>query len=603
MNNKNNTQIPPVSVRGHGKRNIIVQKPKNTRATLKRLWKYLSKHKFKIFCIFLFVAFTTITNLLSTRIIGIAIDNYIIKANFNGLFKIIIVLLILYVLASLLNWLQILISVNLAQFTVKEIRDELFEKIQHLPLKFFDTNSHGEIMSRITNDVDNIANSLNVSLSQAVSSLLTVIGILFFMITISPVLTLISLITIPTLALITSKITKYSRKYFKAQQDILGKLNGKVEEVISGQKVVKVFIKEEDEIKEFEDINQSLKYAGVMANIFGGIMGPVSTFINNLGYALVAAAGGIMVINGKINIGSVTSFLLYTRQFGRPFNEISQQFNALLSAVAGAERVFDIIDQLPEPADDKNAVELKNIKGQVKFKNVDFSYEPNNPILKNISLTADPGQTIALVGPTGAGKTTIINLLTRFYDIQKGEILIDNTNITHIKRDNLRSSLGIVLQDTYLFSGTIKDNIKYGRLNADDSEIIGAAKLANAHEFIRRLPNGYDTILEEDANTLSQGQKQMIAIARAILANPAILILDEATSNVDTRTEVKIQEAMLNLMKGKTSFVIAHRLSTIRNADSIVVINNGEIEEKGTHTELLNKKGFYYTLYMNQFSE
>lgn len=601
MNEKEKAPTPPMHGGRHA-RGLPVQKPKDIRKTLKKLWKYLSVYKIKLFLVFLFVTLTTIANLVSTRLIGVAIDSYIIKADVQGLLRIVFVLLALYVCCSLFTWLQMTLCVNIAQFTVSEIRRDLFDRLQSLPLKYFDTHTHGEIMSRITNDVDNIANSLNVSLSQAVQSFLSIIGTFVFMLLISPVLTLINLVTIPLLTILTSFVTKHSRKYFKEQQKVLGQLNGKIEEVISGQKVVKVFVKEQGEIEEFSRYNKNLNEIGIKAQIFSGVIGPISTLINNIGYGLVAVVGGVLSLFGIIEFGSITSFLIYSKHFGRPFNELASQYNMLLSAIAGAERVFEVIEQKPEPPDEADAVELKDVTGRVSFENVYFEYENENPILKNINLDVKPGQTIALVGPTGAGKTTIINLLTRFYDIQKGSIAIDNTDITHIKRDSLRSTLGIVLQDTYLFSGTIMENIRYGRLNASDSEVKNAAVLSNAHEFIRRLPNGYDTVLSEDDDSLSQGQKQMLAIARAILADPAILILDEATSNVDTRTEVKIQQAMLNLMKGRTSFVIAHRLSTIRNADMIVVINDGTVIEKGTHSELLSKKGFYYNLYMNQFA-
>ena len=428
---------------------------------------------------------------------------------------------------------------------------------------------------------------------------MTIIGIFIFMLVLNPILTVVTVATIPFLFLMTKFITKRSRVYFVKQQVALGALNGNIEEVISGQKVVKTFVKEKYELEKMEVLNQELKKVGTNAQIFSGFMGPCSTFINSCSYALIVVVGALV----GITPGVITSFLIYSRQFGRPFNEIATQYNTLLSAVAGAERVFTVMEQLPEPADDEDAIELKDINGRVDFDDVCFSYEEGHPILKNINLYAKSGQTIALVGPTGAGKTTIINLLTRFYDIQSGSIKIDGTDIRKIKRNSLRETLGIVLQDSYLFTGTIMENIRYGRLDATDEEVIEAAKLAQAHEFIRRLNNGYDTELSEDTDTLSQGQKQMIAIARTILADPKILVLDEATSNVDTRTEVKIQRAMLNLMEGRTSFVIAHRLSTIRNADLIAVLKDGEIIERGNHTELLEKKGFYYSLYMNQFSE
>ena len=564
---------------GRGDRHAAPQKPKNTMATLKKLWKYISVHKVKLIIVFFLVLFTTLTTLISTRAVGTAIDNYVLPGKFGDLAKVIAGLVVLYLLSALFTWLQTQLCVNLAQNTVFEIRKDLFNKLQTLPLKYFDTNSKGDIMSRVTNDVDAIANSLNVSLVQAVQSLMTIIGIFIFMLVLNPILTVVTVATIPFLFLMTKFITKRSRVYFVKQQVALGALNGNIEEVISGQKVVKTFVKEKYELEKMEVLNQELKKVGTNAQIFSGFMGPCSTFINSCSYALIVVVGG------------------------RPFNEIATQYNSLLSAVAGAERVFTVMEQLPEPADDENAIELKDINGRVDFDDVCFSYEEGHPILKNINLYAKSGQTIALVGPTGAGKTTIINLLTRFYDIQSGSIKIDGTDIRKIKRNSLRETLGIVLQDSYLFTGTIMENIRYGRLDATDEEVIEAAKLAQAHEFIRRLNNGYDTELSEDTDTLSQGQKQMIAIARTILADPKILVLDEATSNVDTRTEVKIQRAMLNLMEGRTSFVIAHRLSTIRNADLIAVLKDGEIIERGNHTELLEKKGFYYSLYMNQFSE
>lgn len=599
-NDKMRNSLP---MRKRNMRMMTIKKPKNTKDTLKRLWNTISGQRIKLVIVTVFVILSTLANLLGTWLVGFSIDNFISKSDFNGLFKILIVLTFVYILGAVLNRIQIVLSVKISQTVVTDLRKQLFEKFQLLPLKFFDTTPHGDLMSRATNDVDTIANSLNTSISQLISSLITIIGSLFFMLVLSPILTVVALVSLPIFFAITSFITRRSKVFFKNQQDMLGSLNAKIEETIPSQKVVKVFVKENDEIKEFEKLNNALNKVGIKAQIFSGLMGPVSTMINGINFALISCVGAILAIYNLISVGGITSFVMYTKQFSRPFNELANQYNTLLLALVGAERVFNVLDEKPEPADKDNAVELGNIKGNVDLKNVTFSYTDEKVILKNINLSAKSGQTIALVGPTGAGKTTIINLLTRFYDIQKGEITIDNINIQNIKRNSLRKSLGIVLQDTYLFTGTIMDNIKYGNLNATEQKIKEAAILANAHEFIRRLPDGYNTILTEDDDSLSQGQKQMIAIARAILANPSILILDEATSNVDTRTEVKIQNAMLNLMKGRTSFVIAHRLSTIRNADLIAVINNGEIIERGNHKELLSKKGFYYNLYMNQFNE
>lgn len=601
MGKENTTFTPMVPGPAPGKgirRSMTVVKPKSLSKSLKKLWKYISKHKIKLFMVVFFVAFSTLTNLYTTSVVGTAIDNYILPGKFNELLKLIAVLAVLYITTSLFTWLQTQLCVNIAQNTVFEIRKDLFAELQTLPLKYFDTHSKGDIMSRITNDVDAIANSLNVSLSQAIQSLLTIVGIMVFMLMLSPLLTLVCILTLPVFLLGTKLITTRSRKYFKEQQRVLGILNGNIEESITGQKVIKTFVKEKSELKKLSKSNDDLRVAGINAQIFSGITGPLSTLTNSLNYCFIAVAGAVF----NVTPGIITSFLIYSRQFARPFNEIAMQYNTLLSAIAGAERVFEVMEEEPEPADSKEAVELTNVKGRVDFENVCFGYDENTPVLKNITLYAKPGQTIALVGPTGAGKTTIINLLTRFYDIQSGIIKIDDKCITELTRKSLRKSLGIVLQDSYLFSGTIMENIRYGRPDATDGEVKYAAMLAQAHEFIRRLPQGYETEINEDNDSISQGQKQMIAIARTILADPAILILDEATSNVDTRTEVRIQKAMLNLMEGRTSFVIAHRLSTIRNADLIVVLKDGEIVERGNHKELLAKEGFYHTLYMNQFS-
>ena len=596
----NTKNKPPLQMRpGRNNRGLPVQKPKNLGNTLAKLWEYISIHKFKLALVVFCVFFSTCTSLISTTIIGTSIDKYILTGKFNELKHVILTLIFIYILSAIFTWIMSQLCINVAQNTVYNIRKDLFNKLQTLPLKYFDTNSKGDIMSRITNDVDNIAQSLNTSLSQALQSVLTLIGIFICMIRLNIILTLICLISLPIFYLITKAVTSHSRVYFKEQQKFLGALNGGIEESISGQRVIKTFVREKEELERLTILNNELKEVSIKAQIFSGVMGPSTTFINSLNYGFMVIMGSLL----GISAGVITSFLLYSKQFARPFNEIATLYNTLLSAVAGAERVFEVMEQEPEPLDNKDAITLDNIHGRVDFKNVYFSYDEDKPILKDVNLYAKSGQTIALVGPTGAGKTTIINLLTRFYDIQSGEILIDGIDITNIKRDSLRESLGIVLQDTYLFSGTIMDNLRYGRLDATDAEIKNAAIAARAHEFIRRLPQGYDTVLTEDTDQLSQGQKQMLAIARTILANPKILILDEATSNVDTRTELKIQKAMNTLMEGKTSFVIAHRLSTIKNADLIAVIYDGEIVERGNHNELLAEKGYYYNLYMNQFNQ
>lgn len=456
-------------------------------------------------------------------------------------------------------------------------------------------------MSRLTNDIDNISNTLNSSSTQIISSIISITGTVIMMLYLSPILTFINMLIIPVMLFITGKIAKRSRKYFLNQQAALGKLNGMIEESISGQRVIKVFTREEKQIEEFNKSNEELKNIGIKALILSGFIPPLMNLLNNINFAFIAGVGGWLAVREIITIGVIASFINYSKQFTRPINELANQINMFQTAIAGAERVFEIMDESPEKEDEKDAIRLSNISGKVDFENVTFSYDKKTPVLKNINLHINPGETIALVGPTGAGKTTIINLLTRFYDIDEGLIKIDGTDIRKINRKSLRSSLGIVLQDAYLFSESVRENIRYGRLDASDEEVEEAAKLANAHKFIKRLPQGYDTVLSEEASNLSQGQRQLITIARAILANPSILILDEATSSVDTRTELHIQEAMLNLMKGRTSFVIAHRLSTIRDADQIVVINDGKIIEKGKHDELLKQRGFYYNLYMTQF--
>lgn len=580
------------------------QKAKDTKGTAMRLLKYLGKHKSKLIIICILVIMSTVMTTAATRIMGIAIDEFIGKGNINGLIKLCLMLVVLYVMASFFTWLQGVTMINIAQQTVAQLRKEVFDKLQKLPLKYFDTNSHGEVMSRVTNDVDNISTTLNQSISQVLSSILTVAFTIVAMLLLSPVLTLVSILVIPVMIGLTKFITSKSRKHFSTRQKKLGRLNGYIEEVISGQKVVKVFTREEKEIEEFNVINKDLLSSGIKAEIYSGVIGPLSSALNNMSYALIAGCGGLMIVAGfPMSVGTISAFLSYSKQFTRPLNEIANLASTIMSALAGAERVFAVLDEKEELADVDDAYNLKDIEGTVVLENVNFSYEEGNPILKNINLYAKPGQTIALVGPTGAGKTTIINLLTRFYDIQSGTITIDGHNIKDIRRDSLRGALGIVLQDTYLFTGTIEENIRYGRLGATFEEIKAASKLANAHEFIKRLPDGYSTVLTDGGGNLSQGQRQMISIARAILSDPAILILDEATSSVDTRTEMKIQEAMHNLMQGRTNFVIAHRLSTIKDADLIAVIDGGNIIERGNHQQLLEKKGFYYNLYMSQFAE
>jgi ATP-binding cassette subfamily B protein len=588
---------------GHGPGEFMKEKAKvkDRKGTLKRLWSYMQRQKFKLIFIVIVVIITTVLGLLGPYLIAKAIDDYIVPKVLKGLINLILLMIGVQVASAFLTWVQTYIMAEISQVVVRDLRKDLFSNLQKLSLRYFDENSNGEIMSRLTNDIENINNTLSQSITQIISSTLTVIGVTILMLLLNWQLALISMLTFPLILVITKLIAKYTREKFREQQINLGNLNGMIEETLTAQRIVKVYCKEEETIKDFKKINERLREASVKAQIFSGFMGPSSNLINNLSFAIIAGIGGYMAVKGLVTVGLISAFLNYSKQFGRPINQIANLYNTIQSAIAGAERVFETMDEKPDFIDKKDAIDLKEVKGNVVFKNVDFAYNKGVKVLKNANFAAKQGETIALVGPTGAGKTTIINLLTRFYEINSGEILIDEINIKDIKKDSLRSKLGIVLQDTYLFSESVRENIRYGRLNATDEEVEKAAKLANAHHFITLLPEGYNTKLSEEGSNLSQGQRQLLAIARAILADPSILILDEATSSVDTRTEVQIQKAMLNLMKDRTSFVIAHRLSTIKEADMILVINNGEIIEKGTHESLLDNKGFYYNLYNSQF--
>jgi ATP-binding cassette subfamily B multidrug efflux pump len=595
---------PPIIGRGGPPwRHLMSEKERarNTRGTLLRIWGYLKHRTWALAGTALLVAASSGLDLLGPYLMGKAIDEHILKGDLPGLARTALLMATVALGSSLTGWLQMYVMTGASQHAVRDIRNDLFARLQTLSLRFFDQHTHGELMSRLANDVENISNVLTESVTQLLSSLLSVVGVATMMFVINERLALVSLVTIPMMMFLSQWIGKRTRRGFREQQEALGELNGIIEEAITGQRVIKAYVREQTTLEQFDAANRRLRRASTYAQIFAGTMGPLTNFVNNVGFAIVAGAGGWMAVQGLATVGTIASFVNYARQFARPLNQIANLYNSIQSAIAGAERVFEIIDQTPELEDAPEAQPLTRVQGEVVFDDVCFGYEEGVPVLKRVSLRARPGQTVALVGPTGAGKTTIVNLLTRFYDIDSGSIHVDGMDIRRIKMDDLRRTLGIVLQDTYLFSDTVMENIRYGRLDATDEEVIAAAKLANADQFIHRLPEGYQTLLSERGSNISQGQRQLLAIARAVLANPGILILDEATSSVDTRTEKHIQEAMLRLMEGRTSFVIAHRLSTIREADEILVINDGEIIERGTHETLLALGGFYHHLYMSQF--
>jgi ATP-binding cassette, subfamily B, multidrug efflux pump len=578
-----------------------VEKPKDAKGALRRLAAYVWRQRAALIWVFLLVIVTSGLGVLGPFLMGLGIDRYITENDLPGLARLALLMVAVYAVSALAQFAQQYIMAAASQKAVFNLRNDLFSKLQSLSLRYFDSYTHGELMSRLTNDVGNVSQILGEAVINLISSVLSIVGVAAMMFVINWRLALVTLTIVPMMMVITKTISKRTRAGFKLRQEHLGTLNGIVEETITGHKVVKAYVREETVVEEFETTNRMLQRASVKAQIFAGFVGPMMNFVNNTGYALVAGAGGWLAVRDMATVGAIAAFISYARQFSWPLNSIAQLYNQIQSALAGAERVFQVLDETPEVQDDTDALSLTSVRGDVVFENVDFHYEPDVPVLKNVSLHADPGQIVALVGPTGAGKTTIVNLLTRFYDIQGGSILVDGHDIRRLAVDDLRRQLGIVLQDTFLFGTTVMENIRYGRLDATDDEVIAAATLANADQFIRRLPQGYQTLLSENGSNLSQGQRQLLAISRAVLADPGILILDEATSSVDTRTERHIQEAMLRLMEGRTSFVIAHRLSTIRKADQILVINHGEIIERGTHEELLKEQGFYHHLYVSQF--
>ncbi|WP_320940587.1 ABC transporter ATP-binding protein [Lysinibacillus capsici] len=569
------------------------EKAKNQRETLSRVWHYVKQQKVGLFFSILFVIASTFLSLAGPYMIGHIIDDYIMKKDIDGTIRLGILLAVIFTVASILTWLQTYVMIHVAMKTIRTLRLELFQKLQTLTLRFFDKRALGDLMSRVTNDIDNLNTALAQSVTQIVSSILTVIGVSIAMFTLSWPLAIVTLIIIPLIVFTTKQIIKRSSKNYAARQRDLGKLNGYIEEMITGSEVLTLFGKEQQTIDTFHQQNENLRNSAQRAEITSGLLGPINNFMNNLGLAVVIGTGAFLAVKSIVTVGIIAAFVTYTRQFFRPLNQLSNLLNTFQSAIAGAERVFEILDEPSEVADKPNAIKTASLKGDVVFKQVSFSYESNNPVLKNIDFHAKAGETFALVGPTGSGKTTIINLLTRFYDVDQGEILIDGHNIEHYQMETIRQRVGVVLQDTYLFSGTIRDNIRFGKLDATDEEVVEAAKIANAHHFIKYLPAQYETPVQAGGANLSQGQRQLIAIARAILENADILILDEATSSVDTQTEVDIQKGLQHLMQGRTSFVIAHRLKTIENADQILVIQQGEIVEQGNHQELMQQQGIY----------
>lgn len=577
------------------------ERAENPRGTLRRLWGYLGAQRASLVLVAVIVVVRSALGVAGPYLLGVAIDDYMLQNDLPGLSRIALLMLAVYGLASVVHYGESYVMAGVSQRTVRHLRRDLFDKLQSLPLRYFDTRAHGETMSRLTNDVDTISAVLSMGVTQLMSSAVTLLMVAGTMLALNWRLALVSLITLPAMAALTRHITRYTRRGFREQQASLGKLNGVIEETITGLPVIKSMAREEDAIQQFHSANLEFRAAATFAQTYSGLLGPMSNMIQNMGLAIVAGAGGLFTLLGYATVGTIASFVSYARQFGRPLNMMANLYNMLQSALAGAERVFEIMDEIPEPEDLPDARPIDDLHGDVVFEDVCFAYTENVPVLRNVSFHAESGQTIALVGPTGAGKTTVVNLLTRFYDIDAGSIRIDGLDLRDLQMASLRQELGIVLQDTVLFADTVMENIRYGRLDATDEEVIEAAVLANADHFIRRLPQGYDTKLSEQGGNLSQGQRQLLAIARVMLADPGILVLDEATSSIDTRTEQHIQEALLKLMEGRTAFVIAHRLSTIRNADQVLVIDDGQIIERGTHQGLLKMGGFYHRMYMSQF--
>jgi ATP-binding cassette, subfamily B, multidrug efflux pump len=606
MSNQNSSgsgdDRPRMGMAGRGPMHVSkIEKAHDPRRALLRLLPYLRPFTPQMILVFIFVTLYTGLGLAGPYLLGVAIDDYIIPGDLPGLGRLAVIMLVVYLLFNLAhaagNW----IMARVSQRALKQLRRDLFEHMQTLSIAYFDQHTAGELMSRLTNDIDAINQAVSQNVTALLASVLSLVGIVIAMFVLNPWLALATLIIVPVIYFFTNFIARYTRKGFRVLQQQLGGLNSVVEETISGQKVIKAFRRSQMVTNQFQQQNQAVYEAGVYANTFAMMLMPLSNVLGNFFVIILASFGGYLALQGLVTIGIIATFIFYGKNFIGPLQQLANMFNTIQAALAGAERVFEIIDERSEIPDPPHALPLAQIAGHVRFDQVSFGYQPGQKIIKNMSLEAKAGQTIALVGPTGAGKTTIINLLSRFYEIQSGQITIDGKDIREVKKADLRRNLGVVLQDTFLFADSVMENIRFGRLDASDEEVVRAAELADADHFIRQLPQGYHTLLTERAGNLSQGQRQLLAIARAILAAPSILILDEATSSVDTRTEAHIQKALLRLMEGRTSFVIAHRLSTIRDADLVLVIRSGEIVEQGTHQQLLEQRGFYHQLYLSQF--
>lgn len=589
------------------------EKAKDFKKTMKTLMSYLKPYRVSLIIVMIFAVASSAFSIVGPKILGKAttaiFEGLVSKVtnvdgngiDFEYIGRIVLLLLGLYAISAVFSLVQGFVMSGIAQKVSYNMRKEISEKINRMPLKYFDTKTHGEVLSRITNDVDTVSQTLNQSMSQMITSFFTIVGILIMMFSINWIMTIAALLIIPTSVAMIGIVVKKSQKYFKSQQEYLGHVNGQVEEVYSGHNIMKAFNAEGKEVKTFGEMNDILYDSAWKSQFLSGLMMPIMIFVGNIGYVIVSILGGWLTIKKVIEVGDILAFVQYVRQFNQPIAQAAQIANVLQSTAAAAERVFEFLDEEEEAEDIKDPANIEDIVGEVSFKNVHFGYNPEKTIINDFTTNIKPGQRVAIVGPTGAGKTTIVKLLMRFYDVNDGQILIDGNSIKDFRRNDLRKAFGMVLQDTWLFNGSIMDNLRYGRLDATDEEVKEAAKAAHAHSFIKTLPNGYNMELNEEASNISQGQKQLLTIARAILADPKILILDEATSSVDTRTEVLIQKAMDNLMHGRTSFIIAHRLSTIRDADLILVMKDGDIVEQGNHETLLNENGFYASLYNSQF--